>query len=261
MERNPSISVIYNFPELYELLFTPYESQIRWLDKMLATYFPNGVSAFFEPACGAGFWLDYIKAEYSVGVDINYEMVSWCEKRFSRLNSINIRHGDMRLLPKDLIGKFDLALNLESTIGHLATIEELMAHMKSLRVSLKNEGFYFLGCPLKNILIDKLEATEEYNTEYKTLCSFKAKLKIWSDQISDIKSRTHYIVQVEGEPKYPSEIEGDFDINQYDSIDIVELISDSGFELISATYMDMPDTPESPNLYNLGLTSLVLKAV
>lgn len=262
MEKSLNISGVYNFPEIYDLLFYPYESQIKWLERMLATYFPDGVKGLLEPACGSGYWLERVSFEYAAGIDINPNMVQWCKAKFKHNENIVIKLGDMCTLPRELFEKFDLSINVESTIGHLQSYCEVSQHLKSVRHALKSGGFYFLGCPLVNMLSSDEGGVGFYETGYKFKNAFQANLKMWGETRNvEAVHRTKYLVEIHGVSSYPEMISGSFDINQYDCTRITQLISDSGFKLQSAAYMDISGIPESTNLYNLGLTSLVLKAI
>ena len=254
---------VYDYPEIYDKLFRPEDSQIEWLNKYLAIHFQNGVETLLEPACGPGYWLNHIKAQKCVGIDINEKMISWCKERFEGDPRVSVMLGDMRSLPKEFSSKFDLAVNLESTIGHLGSENELLSHFLSIRKSLLLGGLYFFACPFENDLTNDLILSERWESNWEPLFHGIAKLEMWYEYPNNNLSKpiTNYKISIKDNKLYPRYLSGNFEIKRYDHNLIGCILQKVGFELITVNYMELPNAPESPNLYNLGSSSVVVRAV
>jgi SAM-dependent methyltransferase len=253
---------IYDYPELYFSLFEPEQLIQKWAEKNLHHYFPNGVDNFLEPACGPGFWIKKIKPKKFLGIDINPKTIEWA-KQNSEIKEGEFLVGDMRNLEKFTQNKFDLVLNLESTIGHFHYLEDVVKHLKSVRKVITENGYYFLGVPLLN----------EYFQEEINLLSYKAnpvKLKSGGEGTLEMKSsfanqkiedilRLTYSIEIKDNPLYPKNLVCSYDLKSFDANEITKIIEDSKFKICQANYMQFPDNPSSKTLYNLGLVSLVLK--
>lgn len=256
-------SNIYDFPELYFDLFYPEPHQKDWVFNNISELFPGGIKNLMDPACGSGTWIYSIPSDYYLGIDINPNMVKWSTDKLQNRNG-DIKQGNM-LYTKDYTNKkFDLIINPESTIGHLENLAEIKTHLDSVRQVIKDDGFYFLGMPLKNNFFQEEVVNSEYQSEWKKLSTGgRGKMKMWhSVNLNDSEQLiTHYSVEIENNEIYPSRIAGDFDIRSFNSNEVQDLIGLCGFELYKVNYMQFPEYPSSMNLHDLGLTSLILKPV
>ena len=234
------------------------------MGKYLPKYFPAGVNNLLEPACGPGYWLSKICPSYGLGIDINPQMVSWCNGIFKEIKNIHVIIGDMRRIPEAYYSYFDLAINLEKTIGHLESEEDLALHLDSIRKSLRVGGFYYLGCPLENDYGDNQYLPSTITTDWSPLISGgDARLEMWNTtpRNSLISTSVNYQVSIRNSIKYPKFIKGYFDIRNFRADLAINMITKTNFRLLSASYLDVPGMPESQNLYNLGLVNLVLQAI
>jgi len=254
---------LYDYPDLYFSLFEPSLSVQNWVEKNLHHYFPDGVDLFLEPACGPGFWINKIKSNYFLGVDINSNAIRWAQQNIEKTNGEFVV-GNMKELEKYTNAKFDLVLNLESTIGHLNSLADVYIHLKSVRNIISDKGYYFLGVPLINDYFqDKINSIS-----YKTN---PVKLKTYGYGFLEMSSsfkhnnkntlRLSYKIKVIGNSNYQDEILCNLDLISYDAMEMTKIIKDSRFEICEVNYVQFPDNPTSKSLYNLGIVSLILKPI
>jgi len=153
----PIIGSIYDYPNLYDVLFSDMcRSEIKFLTSM-SERFGNKKehSVFFEPACGSGrllYHLGKLGLE-AVGLDLNPHSVAFCNRRLRRHGFKESAFiGDMAsfsLADLDRTKKFDVAFNFVSSFLHLTTETEARKHLHAVADVLKPKGIYLLGIHLK----------------------------------------------------------------------------------------------------------------
>lgn len=262
-KRQKKMLNIYDYPELYFFLFKPEPLIQKWAEENLHHYFPNGVDNFLEPACGPGYWINKIKSNYFLGVDINPKTISWAKGNTEKKEG-DFLIGDMRHLEECTDSKFDLVLNLESTIGHLDSISDVCNHLKSVRKVISKNGYYFLGVPLLNDYFqDEINLISYKTNSIKLKSGGSGVLKMSSNFVSNTQNvlRLSYEIRISNSSKYESKINCFLDLKSFDSIEITQIIKSAGFIICKVNYMQFPETPSSKSLYNLGLVSLILKPI
>ncbi|MFO0826684.1 MAG: class I SAM-dependent methyltransferase [Phycisphaerales bacterium] len=106
-----------------------------------------------DPACGPALWLEHFAARGSMvaGVELDANVAEAGRVRLAARKHADalVVAGDMRHPPTDIRGPFDLAINLDNSIGHLGGLDDVRAHLKAMHALLGTHGVYFLGCAVR----------------------------------------------------------------------------------------------------------------
>lgn len=127
------------------MLLAPEKDLLRDVDVWVRRYLRRRPEAVMDPACGPGVMLEpYARRGCRVaGSDLHPGMVAEARRRLKGRDA-EVRPGDMRELAFRS-GPFDLVVNLSSSVGHLRTDRDVVAHLHSVARHTRTGGIYLLG--------------------------------------------------------------------------------------------------------------------
>lgn len=140
---------LYDYPELYAALFAPDPEMWNGVRGWLGRYLDLPPRSLLDPACGPGNWLlPFAQRGWRVaGNDRNPAMCRYAQKILSPFDA-QISQGDMRELAfaaSPAFLPFDVAINLDASVGHLPTDADVVRHLRSVHAHLRPGGIYLLG--------------------------------------------------------------------------------------------------------------------
>lgn len=145
--------MIYKEAQLYEIAYQQGSAEEASQVLQLARGFDLPSQKVLEPACGAGrLMIPLARRGVSVvGVDLEREMIDRGRERVRRLNlsrRLRFLQGDIRQIHSQTKQEFSWAYNLIGSLRHLMTEKDLQEHFRSMKKSLRCDGFYFVGLNL-----------------------------------------------------------------------------------------------------------------
>jgi len=139
--------------ELYELSVQNVESEIDFVDDTFKTLRGRHAQKFREDFCGTGNtsveWIGRRKDNTAVGLDIDQPTLDWgIEKRINPLppedkGRINLLNCNV-LEPKPEAKDMDCVLAMNFSYWLFKTRPEMLEYFKQVRLSLKDDGIFFL---------------------------------------------------------------------------------------------------------------------
>jgi SAM-dependent methyltransferase len=124
--------------ELYDALyatFKDYAAEAAQLRALIAERVP-GARSLLDVACGTGTHLAELRGHYEVeGLDLDPELLAVAQ---GRLPGVPLYEGDMTAF--DLGRRFDVVLNLFSSIGYAGSEEQLRAAVAAMARHLEPDG-------------------------------------------------------------------------------------------------------------------------
>jgi len=140
----------YSRSELYSAFFEP-SAEIRGsVDRLVRRHLRRMPRRVLDPACGPGLWLSHFLIHDSevAGCDLEERAIALAGKRLPKRGA-RVAVGDMRRPPDELGADFDLVINLDNSIGHLAEAMDVAEHLASMRARMAPKGVYLLGLALR----------------------------------------------------------------------------------------------------------------
>lgn len=136
----------YRNHALYSAFFEPSEEMRASIDTMVRTHLKAKPKRVLDPACGPGLWLEHFAARGSsvAGVELDPTVAEAGQVRL-RGTRATVVQGDMRDPPASVKGPFDLAINLDNSIGHLGGVADVIAHLRAMHRLLSPKGIYLVG--------------------------------------------------------------------------------------------------------------------
>lgn len=156
-QESDRLSFYRNF-DLYSAFFEPSAEIRASIDALVRRHRPGGRRApksVLDPACGPGLWLEHFARQGAEVAGVELDAVV-AEAGASRLGAVegvraSIVEGDMRDPPSAIAGPFDLAINLDNSIGHLGDLNDIAMHLQAMHRLLSPGGIYLLGLALREI--------------------------------------------------------------------------------------------------------------
>ena len=194
----PIIGSIYDYPNLYDVLFSDLcRLEIKFLTSIFERFGKKRVASVFEPACGSGRLLYHLaKLGYDVvGLDLNPHAVAYCNRRLKKHglkeSAIVGNMASFSLAELSKTQKFDAAFNFVSSFLHLTTEADAQQHLHAVADVLKPKGIYLLGIHLKPY--GKQYCAQEQSSLRRGSLSVKSHLKSlsqdWKKRIETIEFR------------------------------------------------------------------------
>lgn len=143
-------NAFYRRSAIYSAFFAPSEEIRDSIDRLARRHLRRAPRRVIDPACGPGLWLEHFRnsgAEVA-GCDLEEKAVAHAAARLPKRGA-RVFVGDMRRPPDELGGEFDLAINLDNSIGHLADYMDAAEHLASMRRRLSPRGIYVLGLAIR----------------------------------------------------------------------------------------------------------------
>lgn len=140
----------YRRAGLYSAFFSPSEEVRTSVDRLARRHLGRRPRRVIDPACGPGLWLEHFRkagAEVA-GCDLEEQAIGAAAGRLPKRGA-RVLVGDMRRPPDELGDGFDLAINLDNSIGHLADYMDAAEHLASMRRRLSRRGVYLLGLAIR----------------------------------------------------------------------------------------------------------------
>lgn len=140
----------YSRSELYSAFFEPSREIRGSVDRLVRRHLRRMPRRVLDPACGPGLWLSHFLIHESevAGCDLEERAVELARKRLPKRGA-KVVVGDMRRPPDELGADFDLVINLDNSIGHLAEAMDVAEHLASMRARMAPKGIYLLGLALR----------------------------------------------------------------------------------------------------------------
>lgn len=222
----------YAHPEYYEAIFGP--DSAKEIDFLLEVNrrFGNGGKTWLEPACGAGRLLEEgaRRGLKLVGYDLSAPMLEHARRRLQPFGKkVAVHQARMEdFAPRPLQGKVDLAFSLVSTFRYLDSQEAAVAHLRSVRKLLRDDGVYVLGFHLTDYtrtFIEHERWVGKVNGR-KVVCNTRE----WPPDPQRRRSRMRNRLRVTGKGD-DFLIETEWFFRTYDTGQVLTLIKDGGFKL------------------------------
>jgi SAM-dependent methyltransferase len=141
---------------LYSAFFLPSDEIRSSIDALVRRHKPGGRTTpkrVLDPACGPGLWLEHfaLRGAAVAGVELDGVVAEAGHRRLAALEGCDatIVEGDMRSPPAAIRGPFDLAINLDNSIGHLGDLADMAMHLRAMHELLGPKGIYLLGLAVR----------------------------------------------------------------------------------------------------------------
>ena len=120
------------------------------LDRLVRRHLGRAPTRVIDPACGPGLWLSHFlqRGAEVAGCDLEEAAIAGAIARLPARGA-RVLVGDMRRPPDELGTNFDCAVNLDNSIGHLASFEDVVLHLSSMRARMSKRGIYVIGLALR----------------------------------------------------------------------------------------------------------------
>ena len=140
----------YRNHALYSAFFEPSEEMRDSIDTMVRTHVGAKPKRVLDPACGPGLWLEHFaqRGTFVAGVELDPAVAEAGAKRLAGRKA-RIVQGDMRDPPSSVEGPFDLAINLDNSLGHLGGVADVVAHFRAMHRLLGPKGIYLIGLAVR----------------------------------------------------------------------------------------------------------------
>lgn len=143
----------YRHSALYHAFFAPSEELRGAVDGLVRLHKPGGrikPRRVLDPACGSGLWLEHFldRGADVVGIEIDPQVATPTRGRIEPRGGL-VEVGDMRHPPTRIVGPFDLAINLDNSVGHLGGSDDLAAHLSAMHGLVGRRGIYLLGLAVR----------------------------------------------------------------------------------------------------------------
>lgn len=137
----------YHHPEAYAALFDPDADELARIERLVLPHV-GWIGAVLDPACGPGCYLvPFAAAGCRVaGNDLEPAMLAHARERLEGCEA-ELTLGDMRCL-RFASGPFDLALNLNLSLGHLPDDAAVLEHLQAVAANLRPGGVYLVSLTL-----------------------------------------------------------------------------------------------------------------
>ncbi len=144
---------IYQHTALYRAFFAPSEEMRASIDSLVRVHKPGGrtkARRVIDPACGAGLWLDHFldRGATVAGVELDADVAVATAARLGGRQATVVA-GDMRSPPEKAGADFDLAINLDNSVGHLGGGADLATHLAAMHRLMAKDGVYLLGLAIR----------------------------------------------------------------------------------------------------------------
>lgn len=142
---------LYHYPFLYNTLLAPVPLMWDRTQEWIHRYLEGRFEKVLDPACGPGNWLLPFARNglFVAGNDIEARMIEGARTLLSGFAS-ELTVGDMRCLAMNS-GPFDVAVNYDSSIGHLPDDEAVLQHFESVGQNLRKGGLFFVGLTVMDL--------------------------------------------------------------------------------------------------------------
>jgi len=158
---------LYRHHALYSAFFAPSPDIRGSIDALVARHLAARPRRMLDPACGPSLWLEHFAAAGSevAGIELDPEVAAAGHERLAprrrRGREARVVAGDMRSPPAEIRGPFELVVNLDNSIGHLAGVPEVAEHLAAMRRLVAPRGIYLLGLAVRESG-DAIEAESVY---------------------------------------------------------------------------------------------------
>lgn len=140
----------YRNHALYSAFFEPSEEMRGSINTMVTTHVGAKPKRVLDPACGPGLWLEHFVKRGSAVAGVELDPIV-AEAGATRLRGAKatVVQGDMREPPASITGPFDLAINLDNSVGHLGGVADLVRHLQAMHRLLSPKGVYLIGLAVR----------------------------------------------------------------------------------------------------------------
>lgn len=197
----------------------------------------NSVKSVLDMTCGTGSQVFYLNSKgYNViGSDLSEGLIGIAQNKAQDLQkTIEFIHGDMRTIK---VGKFDAVITIFNAIGHV-TKEDFLKTMQNINSNLKHGGIYIFDIFNLDALNNDVVANFPYQSHVKV-----GDYQMLKSQCStvDIENRlliSYDSVIVQRGADKPHLYENTFALRIYTIEELKEMLSSSGFEVMSVCSID-----------------------
>lgn len=140
----------YRNHALYSAFFEPSEEMRASIDALVRQHLRRKPGRVLDPACGPGLWLEHFARGGSrvAGIELDRSVAEAGQRRLSGKKAVVVQ-GDMRDPPSSIAGPFDLAINLDNSLGHLGGVADVVSHFRAMHRLLGPEGVYLVGLAVR----------------------------------------------------------------------------------------------------------------
>jgi SAM-dependent methyltransferase len=140
----------YRHHALYSAFFEPSEEMRASIDTLVRIHVARKPRRVLDPACGPGLWLEHFaqRGAKVAGVELDAAVADAGAGRLRTRGGLVVQ-GDMRSPPSSIEGPFDLAINLDNSVGHLGGVVDLVHHLRAMHALVDARGVYLLGLAVR----------------------------------------------------------------------------------------------------------------
>jgi SAM-dependent methyltransferase len=182
LDRTLADVSFYRNHALYSAFFEPSEEMRDSINTMVRTHVGPKPKRVLDPACGPGLWLEHFAGRGStvVGIELDAAVAEAGQRRLAGRKALVVQ-GDMRDPPESIKGPFDLAINLDNSLGHLGGVDDVVSHFRAVHRLLGPKGVYLVG-----LAVREKRATIKAETVFE-----RGPLPIAGGGYAAIRSETH----------------------------------------------------------------------
>ncbi len=142
--------IFYSRASVYAAFFSPTVEVKNSIDRLVRAALARKPKSVIDPCCGPGLWLEHFATHGArvAGSDLQEAAVAAADARLAGHNAV-VAVGDMRDPPAMLGEDFELCMNLDNSIGHLGSREDVVAHFIAMRKRMTTKSAYILGCAIR----------------------------------------------------------------------------------------------------------------
>ncbi len=136
-----------DFSDYYYLIFEDWQAEREYqahvIDSLIKSALREPFPSILDVTCGIGTQsLGLAKLNYKVtGLDISSRAVQKAKEHAAIENlSIELTTADVRFLPNNLYGKFEVVISFDNSLPHLMSNEEILTALIEMRKCLKSGG-------------------------------------------------------------------------------------------------------------------------
>ena len=253
----------YSRSELYSAFFEPSGEIRASVDRLVRRHLRRTPRRVLDPACGPGLWLSHFLIQESevAGCDLEERAIALARTRLPKRGA-KVVVGDMRRPPDELGSDFDLVINLDNSIGHLAEAMDVAEHLSSMRARMAPKGIYLLGLALRE-RGDAIDAGIVYERGPVDVAGggFAALRTETLGLMPETNcERIRQIAITANVPDMPSVIAEQYDLLTFDFATLRDVLAlAGGFEVIGCHDATDESLPEKPFRKRAGDVVLVLR--
>lgn len=256
---------LYHYPAVYAALFSPDVKMRRRVKRWIRTHLVGPFARVLDPACGPGNWLlPFARKGLAVaGNDLEPAMVHAAKEALKGFDA-RVLQGDMCALAFE-DGAFDVALNLDGSVGHLPDDEAVVSHLQEVLRCLRPGGIYCLGLLVLDGQARETDSVVLFEEEQASVAGGGSVRAVYRSEWRDPVARVEKIslqIETQGVAETPVCLEESYLLRTFPLASLREILEEvSAFTLCGAYATQEQDAPRCELAPNCGDVTLILRKV